>query len=178
MEGLASCLATLACLALTALFFASTAHATMIVYYPNNLQNVVYAINGITIDGTAYNVTFGADTYDSTFIGNAAGARDAVNAIDAALNTTEADYLYEYPPHGADVATSIYTVLVNKYPYGISASCSGIPKHWAIVPVTDYFGTTAQFQVTPEPGTALLVALGLLCLTGLHRKFQGQIHIA
>lgn len=31
---------------------------------------------------------------------------------------------------------------------------------------------------TPEPGTAILVGLGLICLIGLQGRFKGQIHLA
>lgn len=147
---------TVACLALTMCFFTTTARATTIVYY--NSQ-VVSAINGISIDGTTYNVTFGQDTLDSTFFGNSTGATDAANAIDAALNTSTAAFVWL---GNASVSINNFTVLTDNSYDGPSGTSFSEVGTWRIS--GSYLGSTAQFTKVPEPATLLLLALGLLPL--------------
>lgn len=71
------------------LFAAERAQAATVLF---DVNSDVTGVDNLIVDGTTYNITFAfyspgySGSSDTTFLGNSAGALDAVNAIDAALN--------------------------------------------------------------------------------------------
>jgi hypothetical protein len=143
----------------------------------------VTAINGITIAGTTYNVTFGT-TIDTTFAGNASNASTANAAILADLNSDT------YITAGGACAVGVDGGVITYYDNSVSTTCfgsGGVNGSWyqSSLDTVFYSAIVAQgnegrlwdeFAVvpasTPEPGTLslTLTGVGLLGLTLVLRK--------
>jgi hypothetical protein len=140
----------------------------------------VTAINGITIAGTTYNVTFGT-TIDTTFAGNSSNASTANAEILLDLNS--GTYLtVGVGACAGGVDGGVFTYYVARQGTVCSGSGSG---QWVSLTATtpfyafDVLGGTMlwdEFAVaptsTPEPGTLslTLTGVGLLGLTLVARK--------
>ena len=144
----------------------------------------VTEIVGLTIDGTLYNVTFGA--YDDTTFATNGEAGDAASDIVAALGTEgivgASFYLTYYQFFGVDSGSGLLD-LGQRYDVPptsmwISGGTYPIATYDAIISSGDYGGGLffAAFSPasvsTPEPGTFMLTltGVGLLGLMVVMRK--------
>jgi hypothetical protein len=132
---------------------------------------VVTGIDGITIDGTTYNVTFGT-TEDMTLSGNTAAAAAAAADISNDLNGYDCVTVYCYESIGV-YATSTVTdeALGNgSGSWGVGTDTS--TGFNALVAENGTGAAWAEFDppssvATPEPSNLLLLGVGLLAMSGL-----------
>lgn len=143
--------------------FGQQALATPIVLLDS--PRVAREIIKLDVLGTLYNVTFN-NVGDGTFVGNAAGATAARDAINAALNMTTADLV------------SILNTGVSVNNFGVQDGASTVrgvsffvPGNWQASGNTALLAPIAQFTAyVPEPGTSLLMVLGLAGLASRRRR--------
>jgi hypothetical protein len=129
----------------------------------------VKEILNLTIDGTTYNVTFGDfPAFDPTFVGNASGATDAADAINAALNTSTTAPFVLAPNLGS---VDDYTV-IDTTPVGSLGIVSQHMADWQILLSGLDIGSTALFQkvAVPEPASAVLLVSAVAGILLLRRK--------
>ena len=136
----------------------------------------VTAIDGITIAGTTYDVTFGT-TEDMTFSGNTTGAADAAADISSDLNGYDCVTANCYESIGV-YATSTVTdeALGNgSGSWGVGTDTSA--GFNALVAENGTGAAWAEFDPTPtpEPATSslMLIGLGMLGLVMRKRIAQG-----
>jgi hypothetical protein len=173
----------LLCMALGSL----TARADSLI---TNADGYVTGINGLVIDGTTYNVTFG-DTPDTTFYSTACSPaypncnEDARVALDTALGSTpiiDAQGLYngiayslQYAYVSEDYAVPPNFSTITNWDAFCSGAADTCMSYYANLPATSPYFFWADFTpsaATPETATStfMLTSLALMGLVVVLRK--------
>lgn len=181
-----------ACLALFLGLFTPQAHATPIpptaTYYSGT---ILKELDHISYNGNLYSLNFvySARVKAASNLG-LSGTQGLVQAAVDDLNTyTNADsvgYIYSSTVH-TNTSFSAAVLATPSTPHDSNVEGKWSSLHgWTyttIDPANSFSYPFAVFTLegpisqTPEPNTAILVGLGLLCLIGLRRKLKGRIHI-
>jgi hypothetical protein len=149
------------------LFLTSAAQGSPVVVYSGN---VATAVDGVVVNGVTYNVTFG-EPPDSLFDGDATDATTAIDEIDAALNTTTAEYV---TLQGCCSINQFIVEDAGTY-NGILTTSYGAAGNWGnFDPTASGDTSVAEFTVapaaTPEPSSLALFGTGVLSLVGVARR--------
>jgi hypothetical protein len=166
---------------------APAAHASPTVILLN--PQVASEIEGLVVDGATYNVIFQLVTSEPTFQGNSAGALDAANAIDTALNATTASFVSIGLSLNDFISINNFDVLDDGSIGVLGANLNSVAGAWAILststPASTY-GSVAVFTPVPAPPIGRLrdflviggALLGVRLLGRGRRRGLPRTHIA